>query len=87
MRRREAVLLFREISKCIPDAFISKISLIPKNSEKEEFELRINVFLEAESLESVQSVVNKHGLTIEEDQGSLLIYESIPKRIEIGTIA
>jgi hypothetical protein len=74
MQRREAVALFRDICKCIPDAFVSKISLTPRNDSNKEFELRINVLLEDENFESVQTVVNKHGLNLKEEHESLLIY-------------
>ena len=87
MRRREAVSIFREICECVPDAFVSKISLNQKKSAREGFELRINVFLGGDSFGSVQSIVNKRGLTLKEDQGSLLIYRSQASKIEIGNIA
>ena len=85
-RRREAILLFREISKCIPDAYITKISLNQEKNEKEEFELRINVIIQGEHFESVQSIVNKRGLNLKEDHGSLLIYEPKAPKIEIANI-
>ncbi len=73
MRRREAVLLFREICQYIPDAFISSISLSPNNFYKNEFELRINVVLDAKSLKDIRSVIDKHGLILKEDNGTLFI--------------
>jgi len=87
MQRREAVRLFREISKCIPGAFISSVLLTPNNRFKEEFELRINVSLDDKSLKNVQSLVNKHGMILKEDKGSLLIYASETKPIEMEIIA
>lgn len=74
MRRREAAQLFSEICECVPDAFVNSISLMPSSRSKEEFDLRINVTLDAQSLSNVQSVVNKHGMNLKEDKGSLLIY-------------
>ena len=87
MRRREAVRLFREIGKCIPGAFISSVSLTPSNRFKEEFELRINVSLDDKSLKNVQSLVEKHRMILKEDKGSLLIYASETKPIEMEIIA
>jgi len=87
MRRREAVLLFREICECIPDAFISKISLTSKNTAKEEFELRINVSLDGESFANVKSLVTKRGLNLKEEENSLLIYGSKKSSIEMGNLA
>ncbi len=43
MRRREAVKVFKEICKCVPDAFVSSISLSPNTLSGKDFELRINV--------------------------------------------
>ena len=79
MRRGEAARLFSEICECIPDAFISKISLTPSNRSKEEFDLQISVSLDVKSLMNVQSVVNKYGMILKEDQGSLLISGSQTK--------
>jgi hypothetical protein len=83
MRRREAIRLFREICGCIPEALISCASLTPSVRSNEEFELRINASLDVESLENVQSLVNKYGMTLKEDKGSLLIYASDTKPIEM----
>ena len=87
MRRREAVLLFREICQCIPDAFISSISLSPNNTYKNEFELRINVALDARSLKDIRSVIDKHGLILKEDYGTLFIrgQRKYPSEMEIVT--
>ncbi len=79
MRRREAARLFSEICACVPDAFISSISLMPINLSKEEFNLRINVSLDAKGLTNVESVVNKHGLILKQGNGSLLISGSEAK--------
>jgi hypothetical protein len=73
MQRREAVRLFREICKCIPESFVSSISLIPNNRLSEDFQLQINVFLEVQSLKSIQSLVEKQGLILKKDKGALLI--------------
>jgi hypothetical protein len=87
MRRREAVRLFREIIKCILGAFISSVLLTPSNRFKKEFELRINVFLDDKSLKNVQSLVEKHRMILKEDKGSLLIYASETKPIEMEITA
>jgi len=87
MRRREAARLLSEICKCVPDAFISSISLTPSNRSKEEFDLRINVSLDVKSLMNVQSIVNKRGMILKEDQGSLLIYGSQTKPTGMAIIA
>jgi hypothetical protein len=82
MRRREAVRLFSEIYKSIPDAYITCVSLTPRARSNEEFELRINASLDAKSLKKVQFLVNKHGLILKEDERSLLIYSSETKPIK-----
>jgi hypothetical protein len=74
MRRREAAAVFKEIIKCIPDAFISRITLTQSNYEKQGFELRISANLDAENIESIQSLVTKNGLNLKKDEGSLLVY-------------
>ena len=87
MRRREAARLLSEICECVPDAFISSISLTPSNHSKEEFDLRINVSLDVKSLINVQSIVNKRGMILKEDQGSLLICGSQTKPTGMAIIA
>jgi len=84
MRRREAVLLFREICECIPDAFVTGISLIASDLS-EEFELRMNLSLNAKGIEDVQSLVSRHGLQLKEDRGTLVIYgpKLNPSKLEI----
>jgi hypothetical protein len=84
MRRREAVRLFREICECIPEAPISSALLMPERSSKEKFELRINVALDGKSLQNVKSLVEKHRMNLEENNGSLLIYAAEPKQIGIA---
>ena len=85
MQRREVIQVFREICECIPDAFISTISLASNGRAKGQFALRIDVALNAKSLENVKSIVVKHGLTMKEDRGSLLIYgsETHPAGMEV----
>jgi hypothetical protein len=87
MRRREAIKLFKEICKCVPDAFVSSISLSPNTVSARDFELKINVSLEGPNLTSVENLVKKHGLTLDEGQGCLLIYESRAKSGEIQVYA
>jgi hypothetical protein len=82
MRRREAVSLFSEIYKSIPDAYITWASLTPRARSNEEFELRINASLDVENLKKVQSLVNERGLILKEDKGSLLIYGPETKPVE-----
>ena len=81
MRRREAIQLFREICKCLPDANITCASLTPRARSNEEFELRINASLDAKSLKKMQSLAGKHGLTLKKDKRSLLIYATQTKPI------
>jgi len=82
MRRREAVRLFSEIYKSIPDAPVTWASLTPTARSSEEFELRINVSLDVKSIKKVQSLVNKRGLILKEDKGSLLIHAPETKSIQ-----
>ena len=83
MRRREAIRLFREIYKSIPDAYITCASLTPRARSNEEFELRINASLDVKSLKNVQSLLNKHGMILKEDKEFLLIYAPETKPIEM----
>ncbi len=87
MRRREAARLFSEICVCVPDIFISSISLMPSSRSKEDFDLRLNVSLDVKSLTNVQSIVSKHGMLLKEDKGSLLIYGSQTKPNDMAIIA
>jgi len=76
MRRREAILVFREICECIPDVFINSITLSPSMPSLRDFVLRLNMSLNNRNLVSVQSIVNKHGLSMKENKGFVLIYGS-----------
>jgi hypothetical protein len=87
MRRREAVRLFREICKCIPESFVSSISLIPNNRLSEDFQLQINVSLEAQSLKNIHSLVENQGLILKEDKGALLISGSEARLAEDEIVA
>ncbi len=84
MLRREAVRLFKEICECIPDVFVDGFSL-KANSLNGEFELHMNMSLNAKSIKNVQSLVNKHGLLLKEDKGIIVIYgsEQNPTEFEI----
>ncbi len=73
MHRREAIRLFRELSKSIPGMSVDAVSLTPIKNVQKEFELRINTSFDRKSLQDIQSVVAKHGLNIKEDKGTLLI--------------
>ncbi len=86
MKRREAVSLFKTICECIPDALVNGASLTP-TSQSEGFELRINVDTDKKSLEDVRSIVKKHKMAIDENKGSLRIYEPKPKQTEIEIVA
>jgi len=83
MRRREAIRLFSEIYESIPDVYITCVSLTPSARSDEEFELRINASLDVKSLKNVQFIVNRHGMILREDKGSLLIYASETKPVEM----
>jgi hypothetical protein len=87
MRRREAVRLFRDICKCIPESFVSSISLIPNNRLSEDFQLQINVSLEAQSLKSIHSLVENQGLILKENKGALLISGSEARLTEDEIVA
>jgi len=82
MRRREAIQLLSEISKSLADVHFTCVSLTPSARSNEEFELRINAFLGVKSLKKVQSIVNKHGLILKGDKGSLLIYAAETRLVE-----
>ena len=83
MRRREAIRLFADICKCVPDAYMTCVSLTPRARSSEEFELRINASLDVKSLKNVQSLVNKHGMILKQDKESLLIYAPEAKPVEV----
>jgi hypothetical protein len=87
LRRREAVIVFREICKCVPDAFISSVSLSPKKLSRRNFELRINATLEGRNLTDVETLVRKNGFMLNQDNGSLLIYGSKAKTFEVQVVA
>jgi hypothetical protein len=87
MQRREAIELLREICECIPDAFVSSVSLSPVTFSGRNFELRINVALEERSLADVETLVKKYGLKLNQNNGSLLIYGSKAKRSELKVYA
>ena len=83
MQRREAIRVFREICKCMPDMFISSVSLIPNNRFKKDFDLRIYASFDLVSVKNVQSVSQKHGMNVIEEQGSLLIRDQA-EQVEIA---
>jgi hypothetical protein len=87
MQRREAIQLFREICKCIPDAFVSSVSLSPVTFSGKNFELRINVALDGRNLVDVETLVRKYGLKLNQNKGSLLIYGSMAKPGEMQIYA
>jgi hypothetical protein len=86
VRRREAVLLFREICECSPGLFVNSVSLLTSNSSKE-VTLRINVFLDGVNLKGVQSIVEAHRLILEKNGGAFLIYGSNKKIAEKKILA
>ena len=87
MRRREAIKVFKEICKCVPDAFVNSISLSPNTLSVTDFELRINVALEGNNLTDVAALVRNYGLLLDEHKGSLLIYGSKSKSTEMQVYA
>ena len=82
MRRREAIRLFKEICESIPSAYIKCASLTPSGHSNGELELRINTSLDVKSIKNVQALVNKHGMILKEEKGSLLIYSCETEPIE-----
>lgn len=74
MQRREAIRIFKEISKCIPDTVVNSVSLVQSESLSKEFELRMNVNLDSRGLRNVRTVVDKHGFNLKESEGLLVIY-------------
>jgi len=87
MRRRQAARLFREICEREPEAFVSKVSLVPKRDSKNEFALRINASLSSQSIDRLKFLVAKHGLRLHQDQESIIIYENSPVQKEVRSIA
>ncbi len=87
MRRREAIQIFKKICKCVPDAFVSSVSLSPITFSKEDFELRINMVLDGERLMDVASLVRKNGLMLNQNKETLLIYGSKAKPSEMQIYA
>ncbi len=81
MQRREAIRLFKEICKCIPDVLISQISLTQINRFKEDFTLRIDMALNDAMFKDIESIVEKYGMNLKSDKGTLFIHE--PEPIEI----
>ena len=64
----------------MPEVFISSISLGSHTPSKNDLELRFNMILEGKCLENVEALVSKRGLTLKENDGSLLIYGSSTKQ-------
>ncbi|MGA2524572.1 MAG: hypothetical protein ABSF65_10530 [Candidatus Bathyarchaeia archaeon] len=87
MRRREAIKVLREICECVPDAFVSSVSLSPKTFSRRDFELRINAALTGNNLMDVETLVRKNGLMLNENNGSLLIYGSKTKKRDMQIVA
>jgi len=87
MRRREAILVFREICECIPDVFINSITLSLSTPSQRDFVLRLNMSLNRGNIMNVQSIVRKHGLLMKENKGFLLIYGSGTPLSEIEIIS
>ena len=77
MQRGEAILVYKEICQCIPGVSLSNISLILNGLH--DFELRISLFLDLDSLRRVELIVKAHELAMKQAQGSLLIYRSETK--------
>jgi hypothetical protein len=86
VRRREAILIFREICECIPGLFVSRVSLLTSNSSKE-VTLQIDVFLDGYNLKGVKSIAEAHGLILEVDRETLLIHGSKKKIAEKKIVA
>ncbi len=83
MRRREAILLFREICECIPDMLISSFSLTPVDGFKGEFELRIFGSFNVKGFKIVQSIAQKYGMSVSQNQSSLIISD-LEEQIELA---
>jgi hypothetical protein len=58
MRRREAAELFSEICECVPEASVNSISLTSRSRFKEDFDLRIDMSIDPQTLAELESVVN-----------------------------
>ncbi|MCW4018517.1 MAG: hypothetical protein NWF00_07570 [Candidatus Bathyarchaeota archaeon] len=88
MLRREAIQLFQEICKCIPEqSMLRSVFLKPHTREAdstgENFELWINVALDETSLKYVKQIVKNHKLSIGETSGSLVIYKPEARRLVV----
>ena len=60
----------------MPDAFVSSISLSPNTLSKTDFEIKLNMAFDEKYLKDMVALVSRHGLTLKENKGSLLIYGS-----------
>ena len=67
----------------MPDMFISSVLLISINRFKEDFNLRIDASFDLIDFKHLQSISQKHGMSVKEVQGSLLILDKA-KQIEIA---
>lgn len=86
MRRREAIRVFKEICQCMPDASVSSVSLSPNAVSKTDFELRLRMAIDKKSHDDMVALVSKHGLTLKESEGSMLICgsETKPNYIQVS---
>jgi hypothetical protein len=90
MNRREAVGLFREICRCIPElSVLDSVSLRtqnePFNSEEKSFMLQINAALSSNIRNNVRAIANKHQLEMEEYPNSILIFA--PRTVILEIVA
>jgi hypothetical protein len=71
----------------MPDMIVNSILLVPSGRFKEEFELQINLALNTQNKNNIQTIVKKHGMHLREFEDSLLIYGSKTKTDEMPIIA
>ena len=86
MRRREAVILFKEICERIPDALVTGASLTQTN-RSDNLELKIIADLDDKSLKILKLLAEKRKLAIRESIGSLSIYEAKQDSLEAPIVA
>ncbi len=83
MRRREAIIVFKQLSKCVPGLVVSSVSVTPVNKARKEVQLRVNGSFDSKILEEVRLLVRGRGMSIKEEKDSLLIYENAKRSLEL----
>ncbi len=91
LQRREALQVFHEICDSIPDAnlfaWVSLTSFGNEEPSNKSYELKIRTGQKLSDLKEIRSIVEKHGLFLEESDKTLTIRTPPEKSIGIRIVA